>query len=349
MRKSKNTRRILKPWARIFILVVLVFFALLSFCLIYTGKSPNNEKIPSYSYNINKGIDYKVHLKPNDFYEEEFLGENLQYASELIDYINIDFSYLFNGSKSSNFIYRYDVVATIIGEYENTSSGRSELWKKKYTLVQTQDKVKDDSTNFELKQNVKIKYDDYNDVVNRFKTKFRLAIDAYLNVKIKIEYVDNIIENNSTISNEDYMELNIPLNTSTIKIDTNNVKEIKKTVKKEQIVFQDDKKIKIGYSMLAIDILLLALSLPAIFISNKSIYTKELHKIMKGYSEIIVEIENLPSFDNLELLEIKEFDDMVDIEEETKSPILYYETIENSESWFLIIIDKYIYRYILRK
>ena len=40
---------------------------------------------------------------------------------------------------------------------------------------------------------------------------------------------------------------------------------------------------------------------------------------------------------------------MVDIEEEIKSPIIYYEVERNNESWFIIVTDKYVYKYTLVK
>ena len=40
---------------------------------------------------------------------------------------------------------------------------------------------------------------------------------------------------------------------------------------------------------------------------------------------------------------------MVDIEEEIKSPILFYEIKKGSESIFTIVNGSYIYRYMLKK
>ena len=45
----------------------------------------------------------------------------------------------------------------------------------------------------------------------------------------------------------------------------------------------------------------------------------------------------------------KNFEDMVDIEEEIKSPILFYEIKKGSESIFTIVNGSYIYRYMLKK
>ena len=145
---------VLKKWIRYSILSILFLLLLLSSYLIISGMFPKKDNKPYYNYKINRNIDYKVYLKPNDFYEEKFLPKNKQYTSELIDYIDIDLSYLFNGSKITNMNYDYDVSATIVGEYENTSSGKSEIWTKKYVILEKQTKQIFDTTSFDINQNL---------------------------------------------------------------------------------------------------------------------------------------------------------------------------------------------------
>lgn len=321
---NKKKKRILKPWARMILICILAFLLLISILLIYNGKNPSDDSMPSYNYKTNSDIKYKVYLNQNDFYEEEYLTEDKQYPAELINYIDIDFSYLFTGSKKSNYNYTYDVVATIIGEYENTSSGRSELWKKKYTLLEAQNKNIGNTTTFDINQNIKIKYNDYNKVVNEFKSKFRLAIDAYLNVKVKINYDNEIIDLNSNVSNIDTLEVNIPLTSSTITInrlcngDAICPKELNKKLNKTALNYVNTKFVTTGYIILIVTIMLTILSIPSLLTTSNSYYSKRLNKLMKGFSEIIIEVESLPDFSGLEILDVKTFDDMVDIEEEIK-------------------------------
>ena len=42
-----------------------------------------------------------------------------QYTTELIDYIDINFNYLYSGSKLTDIEYEYNISGEIIGEYEN--------------------------------------------------------------------------------------------------------------------------------------------------------------------------------------------------------------------------------------
>lgn len=346
---SAKKRLILKTWVRVVLFITLSFLLALSIFVVYKGKNPSKDNIDSYNYRTNSNIDYKVYLFENNFYEEKYLGMNKQYTSALIDYVDIDFDYLFNGSGKANINYTYDITATIVGEYENTSNGKDEIWKKKYTLLEKQNKNVLDTTSFDIHQNVKIKYGTYNNIVNDFKTRFKLAIDAYLNVKLTVKYDSNIINTKSNVKDTDVLEINIPLNSSTIKITPNYTKATSKKLSKDDTIIEDPVTIRTGYTMLTITIIMFVLLIPKLFTSHKSYYLKQLNKIMKNYSEIIVEVTTPLNFDNLITLDIKTFDDMIDIEEEIKSPILYYEIEENKESWFIIVTEKYMYRYILKK
>jgi hypothetical protein len=315
--------------------------------LILIGLFPKQDLTPYYSYDIKRGIDYKVYLKPNNFYEDEYLESDKQYTSELIDYIDIDFGYLLNGSNTINMNYDYDITATIIGEYENTSSGKSEIWTKKYSLLENQTKQVFDTTEFDINQNIKIKYDTYNKIVNDYKSEFKLAIDAYLNVKLNIKYDGTIQKNKKQLKGTDSLEINIPLSKSAIKIDTSYDEDTSKNLIPTTQDLQDMKKVYVGAIILIIDLLLFIKLFDKIFISKKTYYAKMLNKLLKNYSEIIVELSNPIDLNGMEILEIKNFDDMVDLEEELKSPILLYETIPNKESIFIVTNNNYAYIYTL--
>ncbi len=347
---KNNTKKkifVLKRWVRIMLFFILSIFACLSIFLILIGLFPKKNLTPYYNYNVKENIDYKVYLKPNNFYEGPYLESGKQYTTELIDYIDIDLSYLFSGSNTINMNYDYDISATIIGKYENANNGNAEIWTKKYKLLENQTKQIFDTREFDINQNLKIRYDDYNKIVNDYKNQFKLAIDAYLNVKLNLKYDGIIQKNKKNIKGTDSLEINIPLSKDTIEIDT----EYDKDTSKELIPTSDDlkdmKKVYLGAIILIIDILLLIKFFDKIFISKKTYYTKMLNKILKNYSEIIVELSNPIDLNGLEILEIKNFDDMIDLEEELKSPILLYETIPDSESIFIVTNNNYAYIYTL--
>ena len=62
----------------------------------------------------------------------------------------------------------------------------------------------------------------------------------------------------------------------------------------------------------------------------------------------VIKIEELPNSNNLETIEITDFNDLIDLEETLKLPIMYINIIPNKESWFILIHNNFFYRYILK-
>lgn len=342
----KKKKLVLKRWVRISIMCVMMLLLCISLYLILTGLFPKDDKKSYYSYNAKRNIDYKVYLKENEFFTDNYIEMDKQYPSELIDYIDINLSYLFNGSSVTNMNYDYDITATIIGEYENTN-GKSEVWKKEYKLLETQNKSVYDTTLFDINQNIKIKYDDYKKQVNDFNNQFNLTIDAYLNVKLNIKYNGLVQKNKNEINGSDKLEINIPLSKSIINIKTDYDEETNKSLTPDSNNMRNMNKVYIGVLITIIIIILLIVLHDKIFISKKTYYTKMLNKILKNYAQIIVEVSNPINYDELEILEINNFEDIIDAEEKSKSPILLYEVEEGEESHFIVVNDKYAYRFIL--
>lgn len=345
--KKKKKKVVLKKWVRIFITIILFFLALLFLFNIIDGLNPKTEKETYYTYKIHRDIDYKVYLKENSFFEEEYLEKDKQYTTELIDYIDIDFNYLFSGSKLTDINYKYNINAELVGEYEEGEDELKEIWNKKYTLLDTQSINKNDSIFFNLKQNLKLNYSKYNKEANNFKTSFKLAIDAKLVVKLNIEYTGVIEDTGKKVRGVDTLYMTIPLSKSTMSITTKYDDDNKKVLTEETNELRDIKKVYINFALLLLVIIIYITNKNKLIIDKKTNYTKTYNKIMKSYADIIVEISNLANLEDLEILDIKNFDDMVDAEEELKSPILLYEIEKNKESWFIIVNGKYAYRYIL--
>lgn len=345
--KIKKKKLVLKKWVRVSIISIMMLLLCISLYMILTGLFPKKDTEPYYSYNAKRNIDYKVYLKENEFFIDNYIEMGKQYTAELIDYIDIDLNYLFNGSAMTNMNYSYDITATIIGEYENSNSGKTELWTKEYRLLETQNKSVYDTTLFDINQNIKIKYDDYKKQVDDFNSKFDLSIDAYLNIKLNIKYNGLIQKNKHEVNGLDKLEMNIPLSKSIINIETKYDKETNKDLTLTQSQLRNMNKVYTGSAAFIIVIMIIIVLHDKIFISKKTYYTKMLNKILKNYAQIIVEISNPINYDELEILEIKNFDDMIDANQELKTPILLYEVEEGKESHFIVVNDKYAYRFIL--
>ena len=76
-------------------------------------------------------------------------------------------------------------------------------------------------------------------------------------------------------------------------------------------------------------------------------YAIALNRILKNYGDIVAEIVSPVEIDNLNIIDVKNFDQLLDIEEEIRMPILFYETIPDEQGEFIIICDNMAYRYVI--
>ena len=81
--------------------------------------------------------------------------------------------------------------------------------------------------------------------------------------------------------------------------------------------------------------------------SKKTDYAIALNRILKNYGDIVAEIVSPVEIDNLNVIEVKNFDQLLDIEEEIRMPILFYETIPDEQGEFIIVCDNMAYRYVI--
>ena len=91
--------------------VVFVIFGFFAFSVyLYLEKN----KGFFVTYKEDSDIDYKVYLKQNDFFEENYLDDNNRYIASLIDYINATFKYnILMEDKDVDFKYNYRIESNV--------------------------------------------------------------------------------------------------------------------------------------------------------------------------------------------------------------------------------------------
>ena len=92
------------------LLMAIICIILGSGFLIYFIKESRTSIVTFKETNNN---DYKVYLKENEFYENNYLEKDNQYIANLIDNIMINFDYKMNISNRYTYNYTYKVVAEV--------------------------------------------------------------------------------------------------------------------------------------------------------------------------------------------------------------------------------------------
>ena len=342
MRKRENVR--LSEIKNIIAMIVLTVIIAVAVLVFYISK----DKIQFITYNENSNVDYKVYLKDNDFYKEEYLDKNQGYISNLIKYVSTDFKYNINFSKNVKYIYSYRITAEVdVKDEKNDSS----IYHFTEDLVTKKDMIS--SGNLDFSTNVDINYDEYNNKIRKFKDIYDLNnISSNLNVNLYVD-IEKIGDNSSiNIPEKKVSSITIPLTERTVSIDINN-EVIKDNVNK--IVLNKNN----SYNwILVISLVFLLFSIIytvyLIIYSRRTrtaqmIYEKEIKSIMNNYDSYIQRISGTYDIGTSQVLKIESFNDMLEIRDTLKQPILMLENEKKNGTFFIIpATNSIIYTYALR-
>ena len=353
MKKKEENKIILKQWVRVFLIIVMIGAIIGSIFMIVKALNPKQitkEKLYSYTY---KGdMAYKVYLKPNNFFTAPYMDMNKQYISSIVDHIDVDTKYSFESTEDLDFTYNYSIVATARGIYEGTDGKKVDVWSKAYPIGQAEQN-KGTGKSFSFAKTVKVDYNYYNQVLTDFRNQFGLSIDARVDLTLKVNVTGSLKgSSEQTLNEQKEMSLQIPLMVQAFRIKPDYVNSGGDTIysKVDPNTEPDMILLAIGGVILLISLIIfIKLVKNLLIVTRKSEYILAVNKIMKEYADVIVETHNMPNLSKYDIVNIKNFNDMVDIEEELHCPIIYFELEENSKCIFLILSEKTAYRFLLRE
>ncbi len=354
MKKKKDENKIiLKQWVRVFLLLAVIAIMVTSiFSIVKAVKPEAVSKKKLYDYNYNAGMNYKVYLKKNNFFTAPYLDMNRQYIASIIDHIEVETKYDFKSSEELDYNYNYSIVATARGLGEDSEGKKVDVWSKEYQLAPLETNS-GTGKNFNIAKTINIDYNAYNQVLTDFRTQFGLSVDARVDVTLKLNITAGLKGSaEKTLQDSSEMSLQIPLLVQMVRIKPDYM-----NTGGDTIYGSITPENKINIPLVAIWTVVLIISLivfvklvkSLLAVTRKSEYILAVNKIMKEYGDIIAETHNMPDLNKYDIVNIKSFTDMVDIEEELHSPIIYFEIEENSKCVFLILNDKTAYRFLLKE
>lgn len=345
---KKIYKKRLKPQVKI----VIGLFGIVIFSLIASTYFFKYFKKPEYNtiyYSEQSDLHYKVYLKENNYFEKPFLEGGQQYIANLIDYIYFNFSYSFKSTTKRDYTYKYSIDATVSANEKG--SPNKVLYSKTENLINEANGKIDNDDNFFINQVLSIDYTKYNNIINSFKKDYVLSLDSNLSLTLNITAQTKNSEGELiTIKPSKPIKVVIPLSEQTINIsiDYNKLNESNVT---ESLTNKTNTNLYliIGIGSLILDFICLYIIITTIIkiSENKTAYNKLLGRIMKEYDKVIVKIKNIPILDDYKIIQVENFDEMLDARDTLESNILYFEPIKNHKSIFLIINNDLAYIYFL--
>lgn len=338
----QNKKLVIKvrTWALLLLLPSIVLLVLGTLLLIKSLNLKGEET--KLLYNEIGNVDYKVYLKENDFYKDDYLDKGMKYVANLISSVKPEFTYELHSTETLDLAYKYKIDADLIITDINDTTP---LKVKKYKLLNEKE-VSSNSDNFRINETVDIDYDEYNAYVNQYKKELGLVVDAKLRVYMTVETLGNMKGVKESLNSNKTLQITIPLSEKTLDI----------TIDNDKINTSDSITINTGVTVvnlamfvsgIVIGIIGMALLIVAIIIYNKykknDPYTVSLRNIFKQYDRLIVNAKYGESDIDLDKctsnVTVEKFSELVDAARNDETSIIWIEKIPGEESIFVVMKD----------
>lgn len=327
---------------------LLLFFVLIILSCVYCIKSLSFATEKYVNYNESSNVNYKVYLKPNDFYSDDYLGMNRVYISSLIDNIDVNFDYKFNVDNKIDMNYSYFITAKLLIQDESSDNT---FYEKEYYLSSIKNEELSSIDSYSISKNVKVDYNYYNDLAASFNNTYKVNTKDSLVVYLKINKKD---KSNLNIDDTVLSSVVIPLSQQTFSISSN----FTPTNNGSKLV--DSTNLGIGnifcfvfaFGLVTLSSICFIKFIRLLFngSSKKSIYDKYVNRLLKEYDTVIVETKDDPYIldDSFKVIRIYEFKELLDVRDNLKLPIIYYSVTDHVKSYFYIKNNSDLYLYIVK-
>lgn len=327
----------MKKYKALLITLCIIIFFVGSVITIESVKFVEIVSTELSNYLTKKEAKYEVHLLQNTAIDEQVLEMNKTYIAKLVDKIKFNYNYKYSGNSELE----YSLNAYLTVEYQNTNVVSNPIiMKKEYQIIPATKIAKSGNGLVEIEKEIEFDYPYYNQELYRIQQVISVPVKAYVDLTFKIK--DNL---NGTSYNSTY---SIPVGQEVFGI-TNKTSMKNETEPKTEM--------KIDQIPCVIGVAMMLMSIIAIYqiikktknkTSKESFYNIKLNRIIQNYGDIVVEMAEPIDLEGLQVRNVKNFEQLVDIEVEIRKPIVFYETIPKVQGEFIIIQDDIAYRYVLK-
>lgn len=305
---------------------------------------------PKYvKYTEDSKIDNKVIYKENSFFDDKDLSQNNKYIASLIDKIKTDFNYNISFlNKNIKYNYKYKIIATV-SVLDNED--KEKIFENSETIYES--KLISASNHTSINKSINVDYNKYNDLINSFKNTYslkdaesKLTVSMYVNVKSSSNSNIENLNKNAVIS------FSMPLTTRTTGISLSN--DLTKTKDRKLIVKSSvDHTYLLIIGVIVIIIAIIEAVIAIVYYMKtrtiKNIYDRDIKRLLNNYEGYIQKINSKYEIGASQVIKVESFNDMLEIRDTLKTPILMLENEAKDGTFFIIpAANGIIYAYALR-
>ena len=342
MNKKENVRR--TEIKNLVLMISITLIIGISTLIFYITR----DKTQYINYHENSDVDYKVYLKENEFYKENYLDKNKGYIASLIESVSAKFQYELSFNKDIDYKYSYRIAAEVDVQDEKSDNN---IYHFSEDIVKGN--IAKNTGDLEINEDLNVNYGEYNNLISRFKDVYELRnIVSTLNICLYVNVQDIDKSNSSVLKDKKVSSLTIPLTENTVSIDISNDRITDKNSKMELSIptnYHWTLVISIFYLIISIIYIVYLIIYSMRTRTAQMIYDKEIKSIINNYDSYIQKITDAYDIGTSQVLKIESFNDMLEIRDTLKQPILMLENEEKDGTFFIIpATNNIIYTYALR-
>lgn len=348
--RARRKKRIRKSTKYIGIIISIFFIMFSSSNLVNLLSNQNigkkTEEIYSYINAFN--YNYKVNLINNKYMtNNQIEQENMSYVTDLIDTIDLMLDYTYNAEINSEIEYKYKVIGKMEASY--TQDGEEQkVWEKEDGIIDEKAYTVD-SKQVSINEQITLDLKELNELIKEFEQEMGMNLDAIYVVVLQVETKTTIQE--QEVKNTYSTGISIELANKTTRVEGEKNKEDIEYVSKE-VDAQEEQ--NVFFVIMNIVIFIIGLYILYYVLKAKTTnrvkneYRQELNKILRICQDKIVQTKSRPEIDMKNIVEVKDFAEIIKVSEELFKPILYWSNNEKEEAWFIVMSNQVSYRYILK-
>ena len=323
---------------RLTVLTVLLSLVILA-TLVSSILATVLDKAYYVNYSENSSVNYGVHLKDNDFYEDSYIGKDYAYVASLIDKVEASFRYeiLMNSATDVDFEYTYRVESVVqIRDKSNSKILYAPVYNESESVTKAVS-----GRNMVIAHKVLVDYGKYNDVANRFVNAYDLSYtDATLLLRLVVDVngQSDAFHNNENKSSY-VASVSVPLRSDTVEIKITSDAPISEGQILSYSTEDIAKVFRSSAIICAIVTALFATTLWGYAYLSRNVdvtYDIKVAKLIRSYKSFIQKMQNAFNVNGYQLILISEFEEMLEIHDTIQSPILMHENGDRTCTKFFI-------------
>lgn len=300
----------------------------------------------------NSKIDYKVNLLENNSYSESYLvgSPGRSYITNLIDTIDLDYNYELNFDQPVVGNLEYQLVSVSRAD-KIDGSVKTELWSSAPTNITDKYTVHVNGSAVKIAANTKIAYEDYVKQLSVLEAEARgVVMKGSLNIAMVISGSLKPAGFDQPQAFDTRLDFTIP-------IASNSSVEAKTALKNGTATLSEiPASMTFSHIIIAIvSILVILLSFAVLlgylyansYRNHKYPYEENIRKLLSAYDGIIIAIKKAPSFRGIDVVDVDDFDQLLDLYNSIHQPINHYKI--RSVSYFVIVDNNRAWRYTVDK